>query len=312
MAAISRPFHAALPLAMVLIASVACSSTPPASQDVTPVAVPQVRDWRWLNFRAPDEQRSLLIADQLLISECMKKQGYKFRPTIPPRETEPDYPHIDGDDISARQQRGYDPDPRMLQKQPEDPNTDYIAKLSESERKQHGIALTGDGDLDLKVTFANGDKISSDSDGCLAESTIKLYGDQQQLLRVQVLAINVDAEAMARARKDSAYLSKVGEWSSCMAQKSLNYKTPEEALNDVLKKQPGQDATAARKREMLVAVADATCSKRVGLSETERRLTGAYIDKVARERHVEVSKFTQMRTRALQIATKLMRKNNIS
>ncbi|MEV7008770.1 hypothetical protein [Streptosporangium sp. NPDC051022] len=252
-----------------------------------------------------------MIADQLLTSECMKRKGFKYRPNIPPRKTTPEYPAIDGDDVSARRHRGYDPDPRLSQEQDKDPNVAYIAKMPEPEQRKYANTLTGNGDLDLKVKFANGDEVAADSDGCSAEASVKLYGDQRQLLSVQVLAINVDAEAMSRARKDPAYLAKVSEWSACMTQGGMKYKTPDEAVDSALRQQQGESTTTARRREISIAAADATCDKKVGLSETERRLTGAYIEKVAHERSAEISTFTRMRDRALKIAASLMQENKI-
>lgn len=285
----------------LIVSLVSCGQTGTQHNESNNVQVP--------SSKMTMKERTLKIAEQEYASSCMKKKGFKFIPYYPPKKVAKD-DSIRGDNIEFRHRKGY----QISEKSGESvggatkPNADYINSLSPQQKRAYTVALSGHPKSEVTVKLPTGDKIGTNTTGCFAQAEKYLYGDLKKWMRVEMIEANVKAFALRRVRKDPEFVQARKDWSRCMRRKGYHYDTPSDAVKAVSKmyEKGSADSATLRKREKVIAVADARCNRKVGLADTKRKLLKKYEKKVSEEQQGALLTYREMREQALDRAEKII------
>ncbi|MFK4071788.1 hypothetical protein [Streptomyces sp. NPDC029674] len=297
-------------LALLLVTS--CS----AQQDAAPPrsarhARPAVLDKAALaRIEGTEAQRKRLHdAQERLIVRCMADRGFRYRsqPWFVPRTPGEDDPRR-GDQVERRRQVGYQAAAHLRKPRlPADPNAAYLRSLTAAKRTAYTAALYGTLGHKVLAELPDGSETFMYTDGCNARALQRLYGDLKVWMRAQMVATNLDGEIDGRLLEDKRVTALDAPWSRCMAAAGYRYRNTSEARSAVfdgydkaLRKKSARGEAAAKRRERVVAVADATCDASVGRAELVRSLDRHYREQVADDRAREIAAYRSLRAKALR------------
>ncbi len=152
-------------------------------------------------FSAEERQREELVAD------CMRAQGYEYTPT----------PSIVIDDSLTNDTQELE---RLLRDAANDPNDRYLLSLSETQRREYFIALTGVAQPNHPEAQVYDAAIQSNSCTTRALRAIPgVYAHYNQL--------RPEFEAMQKAiAADPKVVKSVEDWSACMSLAGFQYSHP--------------------------------------------------------------------------------------
>ncbi|MGW1230386.1 hypothetical protein [Streptomyces sp. NPDC002530] len=255
----------------------------------------------------PAEQRLLFETQERMVAACMRSRGRAYRPLAwhaPDRPDGSDDAH--GDDVAARRREGYGGLSVLVPARAEDPNGDYLRTLPRDEAKAYGAALFGTQVHRLEVNLPDG-VVFMNTDGCVAHAERQLYGDLTVWLRAQMTVMNLASEISRRVTDDDRAVRTLPAWRDCMKARGFPYRDPAAGRAAVFaryEKETGgpsarpQDLDRLRRREIAVAVADATCDARAGRARTIRDLENHYRREVTREHAEQIAVYRTLRQQA--------------
>lgn len=259
----------------------------------------------------PYEQfRQLSMAEDKLIQQCMAKAGFKYTVAIPPEQEEKE-PWMRGDDVAKAHKDGYgiwqhrretanELDPRAPRP---DPDTDGLSK---SEKERFERTLDGTRRVDFNVV--GGGVMNIAVDGCLAEAQKELYGDIKQWSGVESLATNFKTVALTASSKYPEYKQAEKKWSACMSKSGYRYPTPDEAYDEAYTFYSGiKLPSAPLKKEIELAVADATCDKKLGVSALKVKLYDRALKESIEQFEPQIIEYNEKQRKALKIAQGILK-----
>jgi len=227
-----------------------------------------------------EDKRALLLAEQHLVSECMRKEGFPYRVIPPPTEDSEDRPAFGTEDVAKARREGYGIDPAEadhthephLANQdgpPQDPNAVYVQSLTSGEREGFDAALWGGARSPQgSVTLPNGMQIGFPLTGCYSVARRRIYGeDLNRFMTVSTFVENLEGEITRRVRGDDRLIDRLKAWRTCMTERGYRFRDPGEAI---------EAATVEPNHERQIAVADATCARENDLVDVGRRLLKQY------------------------------------
>jgi hypothetical protein len=227
------------------------------------------------------DRARLYLAEEILVGRCMGDAGLRYVAVPAPPTVPPTGPYS-SDDIADRERHGY----RRSAAPPPDPNAAYLSTLNPPERTRYRETLLGARDAPMgRVRLLDGTEVRFPLTGCVAAAREKLYGDNARYMVASLYVENLRGEIERRALADERYLSALRAWRQCM-------RGAGHPVQD-----PGSAARAALRRpavEVAVAVADATCSRRTGLTATGRRLDGEHEREVFAEHPDRVRTYARL------------------
>jgi len=240
------------------------------------------------------ETKLLDRAEQILVRRCMRRHGFKL--WITPRIVLPHAARFRYvvDDVSWAQKHGFgaDIDRRVAKLGRSDPNGRYFSSLSPSRRKAALRALNGERPEGLEARLPSGMVVRRSDSSCTSHAEGALYGDLQQWYRVSKIGGSLTGVRAGRVTAHPSFISATRRWATCMLAKGHPYSSPYEARD-----------VASSKHQITqrgIAVAEATCARATGLSETAHRLDQMYAKEVLNEYRADIAA-----ARGLQLAALL-------
>ncbi|MFJ8630778.1 hypothetical protein [Streptomyces sp. NPDC093568] len=274
----ARIVHAGAVVAMCSLLATGCG-------DDGPAATPRLADSELRTQLSQPEKDLLYLAEQELISSCMRERGFRYT-VVPPRksaDTAPEPRPFGNDDVAWARSHGYglseaatagadgaNGDGKGAEARPQGPNGRYLASLGPAQKAAFQRALDGTNPAAITVRIGDRGSVFTSADGCQAEAREHLYGDLRTWTRAKATVVNLAALTRSQLDSDSRWTAAQRDWRACMAKRGLPYRSPQDAM----------DAAAADgRREREIAVADARCNRDSALAttgaDTERRIIRA-------------------------------------
>lgn len=276
----------------------------PGKVSVTQVGVPYA------------EKRQLMLAQEKLIEECMKKAGHQYS-SQPISETQRDRSWTRSDDVAKAKKEGYGVLDRLkesnseMSRQGRRANPD-LAGLTPDQQRAYHTALNGT--KKQQVDDALGGKLEVQTSGCYAESTRKLYGDPVEWGVLSFLADNFQGVSQTTAIESSEVKAVTRKWSACMAGEGYHFKDREAAIASITygrqggADQPVRDLPETPSRQEIdTAVADAECDREVGLSSTAEKIIKATLNENLRKHESDLLRYREKQQKALTTAADILK-----
>lgn len=243
--------------------------------------------------RLGEGDRGLLrLAEQTLVHRCMAGRGLRYVVAPAPRPSPPSGPYS-SDDVAERRRHGYRrPAP------PPEPNDVYARTLPPPQRARYVDTLLGSTDAPTgRVRIVDGSVMHFPLTGCIAVARAELYGDNAAYRQAAVFVENLRGEIERRVLTDPRYGTVLRSWRECM--RGAGHPAQD----------PGAAVELARRRpaaERAIAVADATCSRRTGLTAAGRRLDSEHEREVRAEHPDEVRACARFQSDGLVTARRVV------
>lgn len=222
-------------------------------------------------------------AQQVLIKRCLNRQGFRYRvPAHPSLEESRTLGYV-ADDVAWARKHGYGSRIAAAEDRARlaNPNLVYRKGLSEERRRAYDEAL--DGGTDAPVITAKvpgGGTVSRQMGGCVAESEKKLYGDTRAWFTAEKTAMNLQPLYVPQVMRDQRFAAALRAWSQCMARAGHPYRDPgavRRAAQEPALRNPSDRTFAAERR---LAVADATCARKVSLRSIGEQREASYVNRL--------------------------------
>jgi hypothetical protein len=201
----------------------------------------------------------LNTAEQLLIRACMQGQGFGYWPIPASRLAPvPSYPLV-VTNIGWAQANGLSNFPVEAP----DVNQQYYDHLPANRQNVYSNALVGpSGSPSVTVALPSGGIEGASSQGCQARAESELYGNYRAWFQASTVARDLPRLWLPMVEEDNKYQRAVAQWSQCMRRKGYRYSSPGQAAAAF----PRSTLSRPSGAEVAVAVAEATCGGRTGLS----------------------------------------------
>ncbi|MFE9764364.1 hypothetical protein ACFYPC_07500 [Streptomyces sp. NPDC005808] len=240
---------------------------------------------------------TLRLAEQLLIKECMEKEGHKYW-VEPPRADDVSirFPYVVDDPAWARA-HGYGTDLRR-QREAEvqrDPNQQYFRSAPASTKAVLVSDLNGAQPQGLSVRLPNGMQVSHSDQGCEATAERQLYGDLEAWFRATRVTDSLAGIRLGLVTNDKRYKAAVEPWARCMRERNYTYADPARARAAATQPQ----APWPRAKEVRLASAEAACAASSGLSSVAESLDSEYRDRLRRSHPRETADLARLKREAL-------------
>nr|WSY49315.1 hypothetical protein OG999_03545 [Streptomyces sp. NBC_00886] len=236
--------------------------------------------------------QTLRLAEQLLIKECMEKEGHKYW-VEPPRldDVSIRFPYVVDDPAWARA-HGYGTDLRREREAEvrSDPNQQYFHSVPAKARAALVSDLNGAQPQGLSARLPNGVQVSHSDQGCEATAERQLYGDLQAWFRATRVTDSLAGMRVGLVTNDKRYKAAVKPWARCMRERTYTYADPARArAAATLPETPWPHA-----EEVRLASAEAACAASRGLSSVAESLDSEYRDRLRRSHPRETADLARL------------------
>ncbi|MBB5938181.1 hypothetical protein [Streptomyces zagrosensis] len=252
-----------------------------------------------------EEKTVLHAAEQVLLRDCMRRQGFKYQVTSEnPLPEAREFPYV-VDDLAWAAEHGYGSGlQRALEKIKEnDPNQRYFRSLPPERRTAALTAANGPRPKGLTARSPDGMVLSRSDQGCQSEAERTLYGDLKGWFQTQVTVDSLPGLRHQRVRADRRFTTAVRKWSGCMHTAGHPYATPDNARAALTSSAPRQPAPSHQ--EVRLALAEARCAAESGFSKTIAGLDRHYEKELRRQYRTAVHTSAQLQLGALPRARKI-------
>ncbi|MFF4509276.1 hypothetical protein [Streptomyces sp. NPDC001401] len=242
-------------------------------------------------------ERTLHLAEQLLIKECMEKQGHKYWIEPPkPDDVSVRFPYV-VDDPAWAGVHGYGTDLRRKRETEVrgNPNQKYFRSASAATRAALVSDLNGAQPQGLSARLPNGMQVTHSDQGCQATAERKLYGDLEAWFRATRVTDTLAGMRVGLVTGDKRYKAAVKPWARCMRGHGYTYAGPAESRAAAT--QPGRPWPHAK--EVRLASAEAACATSSGLSYVAKSLDTKYRAELRRRHSRETADLSRLRREAL-------------
>ncbi|MFG3283205.1 hypothetical protein [Streptomyces sp. NPDC048111] len=243
------------------------------------------------------EQDLLHSAEQLLLRDCMKDEGFVYVPVLrQPLGDARQFPYV-VDDTSWARRHGYGSDlDRAREKlRTDDANERYFQSLPQERRGPAIVAANGPRPDGLTARTPDGLTITHSAQGCESQAQRTLYRDLPGWFQARVTIDSLPALRGAKVIADSEFGSGTHRWSVCMRTAGYAFKDPSAARAAL----PPSDHPLPHAREVAMAVAEAGCAQSSGLAAAAARLDQKYDAELRKQYWGEVSTWLRLRLSAL-------------
>ncbi|MFD5631049.1 hypothetical protein [Streptomyces sp. NPDC127072] len=251
-------------------------------------------------------QRAVLArAENLLVRDCMREQGFSFWVTEElPATVGTKFPYV-VDDGAWAAENGYGGsiEKRRDALAAENPNQRYFKGLSAVRRSAAVSALNGAEPEGLEADVPGMGRVRHSDEGCEAEAQRSLYTDLPRWYRARKVTEALEQQVRSAVVGDARFTRAVTRWATCMRAAGHAYSTPPESRRAFAR---GPDARPAD--EVETAVAEARCAVSSGLSSGIRTLERVHRDEVNSRYAVEVRDRSELEHLALSRAHRIVRR----
>lgn len=273
----------------------------PQQKKVAPQQGPPLRDL------SPAEEVEIDRAEQYLVTQCIRRQGFRYWPlpvlSVPARKVGA----YVVDDVAWARQYGYGRtfDSAAQKANRDHPNIAYAKALSKNQRVSYSRALDGTFTDSITIELPSGGSVRTPRDGCYAQAREQLYGDYPTWFRAKKTVTSLTPLYVPRILQDERLTSAVAAWSRCMTAAGRPFQSPDAIRRERESMIRGMTEEQALRSESALAVTEAECAQRTSLGKTTRALEAEYRNKVARDYAEEFTAYRQMRLSALTRARNL-------
>ncbi|WP_051796270.1 hypothetical protein [Streptomyces sp. NRRL S-87] len=244
--------------------------------------------------RPPTEAELDLLHDarELLLRDCMRAEGFVYRP-VPrrPLADARDFPLVVTDVAWARR-HGYGGDLRRAAERlaRDDPNQRYFRGLDPARRARALVAANGARPDGPTVRTPDGARLGRSADGCQSDADRRLYGDLARWFRARSTLTSLTALTDDRVAADPDYARALQPWSACMRDRGHAFAGPA-AVRDTF--------PLPRGAELPLAVDEAVCARSSGLAGTVERLHRTHELRLHRQYRADVADAYRLQSAAL-------------
>jgi hypothetical protein len=218
-----------------------------------------------------DDERLLARAEDELVGRCMRARNLPYTAMAEPAISATDSDFIP--DLTFRRAHGYGLAARLAPK-PDDTDRDT---LPADRRAIYDATLFGTPARRGWVTVGTA-RVSFPTDGCLAEARRTLYTSPAEASSLSVAEQAARAMIQQQIGDDPTYRTVAAGWTGCMRDRGYAYASPAAARQDLTGRYGSQSRSPQIQRdETAIAIADAECMDRIGLSDLIGRLTAKYV-----------------------------------
>ena len=266
------------------------------------------------------DERTLLSAEQSLISECMSKAGFEYDSDSPDTilsaedrdwalRSKVGNPEATWSDPELATTVGYGIDPEALRRWLEsmgtgDASIDSGKALTEKEQA-YATALGG---TEIATRpLSDGSVFQYGVGGCASKANEALYGDHAEWVYVRHYVSNAMPQRLETALSESsAYQSASQEWRTCMRTAGFDEveDNPESAY--ALAMGAYDDGRDGKAEEIALATADVGCQGDVDLMTMRRSIEKEAVRQLEQETPEEIVRFLEMRAAALVKARQVL------
>ncbi|MFJ9241706.1 hypothetical protein [Streptomyces sp. NPDC101776] len=240
---------------------------------------------------------TLRLAEQLLIKECMEKEGHKYWVEPPrPDDVSVRFPYV-VDDPAWAGAHGYGTDLRREREAEvrRNANQRYFRSAPARTRAALVSDLNGARPQGLSARLPNGMRVSHSDQGCQATAERQLYGDLQAWFRATRVTDSLAGMRVGLVTDDKRYKAAVEPWARCMRERTYNYPDPARArAAATLPETPWP-----RAQEVRLASAEAACAVSSGLSSVAKSLDAEYRELLRLSHPRETADLARLKREAL-------------
>ncbi|MGH3157807.1 MAG: hypothetical protein ACRDNF_14690 [Streptosporangiaceae bacterium] len=237
--------------------------------------------------------RDLAVAEQDLISGCMRARGFRYWPQVQgsSRYMQPLFAMPPS--VAAARKHGFGP------AAPADPNDAYVNALGRSRQSGYAVALSGSMDSGPQVTVAipQGGVMGHSAEGCEAMAENRLYGSFHKWYAASTLVGEVHAILQSEVADSRLMTAAVNRWRSCVAARGYHWA-------DLAQPEFAPDLGANPSQ---AAVADAICAAATHISSVAYSVAGPYAEKLDAEYRKELDAYQVMQQGAMPLAREVQR-----
>jgi hypothetical protein len=251
-----------------------------------------------------DPERTLHLAEQLLIKSCMEKRGFQYW-IEEPKATDGArrFPYA-VDDPAWAGKHGYGTDLYRKRQQEvlRNPNQRYYRSLPADRAPAALSALNGSRPQGLSARLPNGIRVSHSDQGCVADAERTLYKDLPAWFRATRVTDSLGGMRVGLVLDDQRYRTAATWWARCMRGKGYSYPSPAEAraaATDPAKSWP-------HAKEVRLASAEAACARSSGLSTVAKSLDTKYRDELRRRCPQQTADLARLKREALPRAREIV------
>lgn len=239
--------------------------------------------------RTPEEDELLWIAEEELVTTCMRKRGFTYLPSLPDDVSVPDDDSAPNDNESESDMKpsranreavdtarsvGYALFKNIQEGETPnivvDQNAERLSRMNVEERGAFLEALRGPAlspaDLSMRhkvesVPLPGGGAAYWYRDSCFAQARRQLYGEDYEYNELGYSHATLREELHTQIEKDPAYKDSLDAWRSCMHTRGFNEERPAAAAGRLANEyQEGKlSLDELHGQELLIATADAEC-----------------------------------------------------
>jgi hypothetical protein len=215
-------------------------------------------------------------ADQVLIRQCMKQQGFEYWPISQDQiDPVPRFPYV-VTSVTWAKINGFGGNPGAPSTA-SDLNETYFNRLSPSRQSLYSDDLVGTPNGPAAtVVLPQGDIMGHSALGCEAQAFAKLYGSFSTWFKASSIADDLPSVSETMVVSSPAYEQKIFAWSGCMRAKGHKFSSPGQAASTFNR----LSSTAPSYREVLAAVAEAVCANSTGLTRVANHLNQVFTTEV--------------------------------
>lgn len=253
------------------------------------------------------EEDTLNQAEQVLISRCMREQGFIFVPDLVRSAADRKFQYV-VDDVDWAAQYGYGSNVgrAAVEAKQADPNWRYFQALPPDQQRAALSALNGERPVGLAVQIPGLGTIEASDQGCRAEAQEYLYGDLPTWFQVRTLVSNLRGLYIPNIVQDQRFTEAVADWAHCMRAAGHPYQSPDQIREELEEHTKDRAPTEARSLEIELAVAEATCARRTALATIATELDRYYGDQIRAQYRWEVETKRRLQIGALPRAKEVL------
>ncbi|MGW0801604.1 hypothetical protein [Nonomuraea sp. NPDC002799] len=247
-------------------------------------------------------------AEQVLIQECMTRQGFRYWPPAQLSAEERQGSKFMLTDVGWARRNGYGGRlrGRVMAVKAENQNHVYATGLSDGEVARYNRTFDGGDDAPtMTVRLPAGGSVTSRTGGCMAEAHERLYGDRAAWFRVSTIATNLQPLYVPDLVADQRFVAVLRTWSQCMAGRGHPYPDPAAIRSSLPKLTKGLDPAAAHTVEVELAVAEATCAQSASYPKIARALEEDYRERAAKPYAGELDTYRRLGRAAVEQAKQI-------
>lgn len=218
------------------------------------------------------------VAESVLVGDCARQAGYPVRPSDPKaepdRETFAAYPSPTPESAARS---GYGIAGRVLTAQTAETEQAW-RQVDETYKAGITLAMFGDPQNQVEVTFADGYSARIGADGCYADVRRGFFGDLSEYARQSWAASQAFGRATGAVIGNSAWNGALAQWSACMSAAGRpGYAAPGDIRMALFQRVASIEVTSPSDRvdqyrrlaadEQALAVQDAVCADSTGLND---------------------------------------------